>query len=162
MTVEEKEAKSFRNSASFGKRQEYIAVAEMLKRGFDVYMTLVDDQQIDCILRIGCVSPQYIDVQIKARSQSAKHPCLFANLQIQKPRDNYVFIFFSEKAGCYWVVPSTDLLKIAQKVNKVDGEVRYSIKFGTLLKDNSVKRYTQFEKYKDNFDLLKGNHAQKS
>jgi hypothetical protein len=30
-----------RSTASFGKRQEYIAVAELLRRGFDVYMTLV-------------------------------------------------------------------------------------------------------------------------
>jgi hypothetical protein len=34
----------YRSSASFGKRQEYIAVAELLRRGHDVYMTLVDDQ----------------------------------------------------------------------------------------------------------------------
>ena len=40
-----------RSTASFGKRQEYIAVAELLRRGFDVYMTLVDDQQIDCVVR---------------------------------------------------------------------------------------------------------------
>lgn len=44
---------NFRSSASFGKRQEYIAVAELLRRGRDVYMTLVDDQQIDCIIRQG-------------------------------------------------------------------------------------------------------------
>ena len=40
-----------RSSASFGKRQEYVAIAELLRRGLDVYMTLVDDQQIDCIIR---------------------------------------------------------------------------------------------------------------
>jgi len=40
-----------RSTASFGKRQEYIAVAELLRRNYDVYMTLVDDQQIDCIVR---------------------------------------------------------------------------------------------------------------
>lgn len=34
----------FRNTASFGKRREFIAMAELLKRGFDVYATLVDDQ----------------------------------------------------------------------------------------------------------------------
>ena len=42
---------NFRSSVSFGKRQEYIAVAELLQRGHDVYMTLVDDQQIDYIIR---------------------------------------------------------------------------------------------------------------
>ena len=58
--------RKFRNTASFGKRQEYIAIAELLKRGHDVYMTLVDDQQIDCIIRRG--DHDYIDLQIKARS----------------------------------------------------------------------------------------------
>src|SRR6266496_4782001 len=61
--------RSFRSSASFGKRQEYVAVAELLRRGFDVYMTLVDDQQIDCIIRQELNSQlRYVDIQIKARS----------------------------------------------------------------------------------------------
>jgi len=63
---------SFRSSGSFGKRQEYIAIAELLRRGYDVYMTLVDDQQIDCVVRVEVNShPVYIDVQIKARSADA-------------------------------------------------------------------------------------------
>ena len=36
----------FRDRASFGKRQEYVAIAELLKREYDVYMTLVDDRGI--------------------------------------------------------------------------------------------------------------------
>ncbi|HGJ64876.1 TPA: hypothetical protein ENS27_05730 [bacterium] len=58
---------SYRDTASFGKRQEYSVVAELLKRGFDVYMTLVYDQGIDCIIRLD--NMRYLDVQIKARSK---------------------------------------------------------------------------------------------
>src|ERR1700758_4110328 len=47
------EVPSFRSSASFGKRQEFAAIAELLKRNYDVYLTLVDDQQIDCMVRLG-------------------------------------------------------------------------------------------------------------
>jgi hypothetical protein len=62
---------SFRSGGSFGKRQEYIAVAELPRHGYDVYMTLVDDQQIDCVVRMEVDSHLvYIDVQIKARSLS--------------------------------------------------------------------------------------------
>ncbi len=61
---------SYRDSASFGKRQEYVVVAELLKRGFDVYMTLVDDQGIDCVISID--DQTYIDFQIKARANTAK------------------------------------------------------------------------------------------
>jgi len=58
----------FRDSASFGKRQEYTVIAELLRRGFDVYATLVDDQGIDCIIRLN--EKKYIDIQIKARSST--------------------------------------------------------------------------------------------
>jgi hypothetical protein len=71
---------SFRSSGSFGKRQEYIAVAELLRHGYDVYMTLVDDQQIDCVVRLEVdFHPVYIDVQIKARSADAKQAGTFAS-----------------------------------------------------------------------------------
>lgn len=60
---------SYRSRASFGKRQEYVAVAELLRRDFDVYMTLVDDPQIDCIIRQEVNGHlRYVDIQIKARS----------------------------------------------------------------------------------------------
>ena len=54
----------FRHSGSFGKRQEFGAIAELLRRGYDVYVTLVDDQGIDCIVRQG--PRRYFDVQIRA------------------------------------------------------------------------------------------------
>lgn len=55
-------AMPYRDRASFGKRQEYLVVAELLRRGFDVYMTLVDDQSIDCVLRLD--DKRYLDIQI--------------------------------------------------------------------------------------------------
>lgn len=59
---------NFRSSASFGKRQEFTAIAELLRRGLDVYMTLVDDLQIDCIIRQDDGERlRYLDIQIKAR-----------------------------------------------------------------------------------------------
>jgi hypothetical protein len=96
----------FRSSASFGKRQEYIAVAELLRRRFDVYMTLVDDLQIDCIIRLPGKPPSYIDIQIKARSKTAKNASTFAALEIREPRENFLFLFYSEACNTYWVMPS--------------------------------------------------------
>lgn len=59
----------YRDAASFGKRQEFVAIAELLRRGFDVYLTLVDDMQIDCVIRQDVKGePVYLDVQTKARS----------------------------------------------------------------------------------------------
>ena len=93
---------AFRNSASFGKRQEFAAIAELLKRNYDVYMTLVDDQQIDCIVRLDREpAPIYVALQIKARSKRAKNPGTFAAMEIRKPRPNFFFIFYSEAANEY-------------------------------------------------------------
>ena len=78
---------NYRSSAFFGKRQEYIAVAELLRRGYDVYMTLVDDQQIDCVIRQEKDGQlRYLDIQIKARSKECtpKNAGRFAALAIRR------------------------------------------------------------------------------
>ncbi len=117
---------NYRSSASFGKRQEFGAIAELLRRGFDVYMTLVDDQQIDCVVRQerdGAL--RYLDIQIKARSNVAKHRATFAAMEVRKPRPNFFFIFYAEVINTYWVIPSLQLLKLAN-VRK-SGRVRVGI-----------------------------------
>jgi hypothetical protein len=104
----------FRSSASFGKRQEFGAIAELLRRGYDVYVTLVDDQGIDCVVRQG--PDRYFDVQIKARSLNVakNNAAFFPQLKITEPRANYIFIFYAEAIGdrgTYWVIPSTQLVR---------------------------------------------------
>ena len=101
--------RSHRNTASFGKRQEYIAIAELLKRGYDVYMTLVDDQQIDCIVRHDTgVCVKYVELQIKARSKTAKYYAKFGGLK-HVERENYLLLLYAEKLDKYWVIPSCEL-----------------------------------------------------
>lgn len=104
----------FRHSASFGKRQEFGAIAELLRRGYDVYVTLVDDQGIDCIVRQG--PRHYFDVQVKARSADVteRNAGFFPQLKIPNPRRSYVFVFYAEgigDRGTYWVIPSTHLVR---------------------------------------------------
>jgi len=150
---------SHRSTASFGKRQEYIAVAELLRRGFDVYMTLVDDQQIDCVVRQeknGIL--RYLDVQIKARSVNAKHAATFAAMTVLDPRTNFWFIFFSEATHTYWMIPSLDLVKLAN-VNK-GGETqegknkgKFTIKLSSKTK-NGWKPRPKFHSYENAFQSL--------
>jgi len=147
----------FRNRASFGKRQEYIVIAEMLKRGFDVYIPLVDDQQIDCIIRRG--ANDYVDVQIKARSKD----CIpfdagrFAAMDIPNPRGNYSFIFYSEQAGCYWVFPSLKLVELASRNKKGANIGKYHINLtGHSEKKDQVYPNPKFEDYRNNFESLAG------
>lgn len=57
---------AFRHSAGFGKRMEYNIVGKMLMEGLDVYMPLVDDHGVDCVIKRE--DGVFIEVQIKARS----------------------------------------------------------------------------------------------
>ena len=83
----------YRDTTSFGKRQEYRVVAQLLRRGFDVYMTLVDDQGIDCVL---CLDERrYLDIQIKAGSSKAKQWNFFAAMSFPA-RPN---LYFSSGVG---------------------------------------------------------------
>ena len=154
---------SFRSSGSFGKRQEYIAVAELLRRGYDVYMTLVDDQQIDCVVRVEVNShPVYIDVQIKARSTGAKQAGTFAALTVRDPRPNFMFVFFSEGASAYWVMPSLDLVKEATRNKEGANAGKYSIVFTNMRKDGIPYPRPRFDAWRDNweaFDVMAANLA---
>lgn len=57
---------SFRHSAGFGKRMEYNLIGKMLMEGLDVYLPLVDDHGVDCVIKKE--DGTFIEVQIKARS----------------------------------------------------------------------------------------------
>jgi hypothetical protein len=103
---------SFRDTASFGKRQEYSVVAELLKLGFDVYMTLVDDQGIDCVVRLD--ANHYADVQIKARSKEALQWSTFAAMNFES-RPNLFFIFYTEKNETFWTIPSEELVRLCHQ-----------------------------------------------
>jgi hypothetical protein len=146
---------SFRSSGSFGKRQEYIAVAELLRHGYDVYMTLVDDQQIDCVVRVEVGShPVYIDVQIKARSAGAKQPGTFAALNVRDPRPNFMFVFYSEGAEAYWVMPSLDLVKEATCNKEGVNAGKYTIVFTNTRKDGRPYPRPRFDPWQDNWDAF--------
>jgi hypothetical protein len=149
-----------RNTASFGKRQEYIAVAQLLQRGFDVYMTLVDDQQIDCVVRQEKDARlRYLDVQIKARSKEAKHPGTFAALVIRKPRPGYWFIFHSEAINTYWIMTAEEVVANST-VNKggKDGagknKGKRTIVFVIKTKRDGVKAHPKFRDYENAFHRL--------
>lgn len=149
--------RSYRDTASFGKRQEYVVIAELLRRGFDVYQTLVDDQGIDCVIRREKDGKlEYLEIQIKARSKDCnpKNAGRFASLDIPKPRPNYFFIFYSEQVNAYWVVPSEDLVLKACQNKAGQNQGRYSINFCNIRADGTVVTRPGFDCYKNRFALL--------
>lgn len=152
---------SYRDSASFGKRQEYSAVAELLKRGFDVYMTLVDDQGIDCIVRLD--SDRYVDIQIKARSRTAKNWNLFAAMTFE-PRENLFFIFYTEANETYWTIPSLELINLCSqnKDGKNKGKRTMSVPMSSETDEaKRTAKAKKFDRYKNEngFELLRAFRA---
>jgi len=142
---------TYRNTASFGKRQEYSVVAELLRHGFDVYMTLVDDQGIDCVVRLDAT--RYVDIQIKARSKDAKQWSTFAAMDFE-PRANLFFIFYTEKNESFWTIPSLDLSGLCHRNASGRNAGRRTL---VLPKTPDGEKAKRFAKYtgNDGFGLLR-------
>ncbi len=79
-------------------------------------MTLVDDQQIDCVIRREEGGERrYLDIQIKARSKEAKNTGVFSAMEVRKARPDFYFIYYDERTNTYWIMPSLELVKLANR-----------------------------------------------
>ena len=143
--------KTFRHSAGFGKRIEYWVIGMMLKEGLDVYVPLVDDDAIDAVIRR--TDGSFVTVQIKARSKDviAGDAALFAAIPHQL-RENYWFVFYSERMGLIWIMSSEEFIKesVQNKTGKNAG--KRSIWFNGKKRDKVTGQAVeycrkQFEKY---------------
>lgn len=114
---------SFRHSAGFGKRMEYYLVGQMLMEDLDVYMPLVDDHGVDCVIKRA--DGTFIEVQIKARSSEVTDgdAALFSAITHEKT-DNFYFVFYSERLKKMWIMSSEEFLKecVTNKTGKNAGK----------------------------------------
>ncbi len=129
----------FRHSAGFGKRMEYWITGRMLKEGLDVYVPLVDDDAIDAVIRREDGS--FITAQIKARSKNVipGDAALFAAIP-HELRDNYWFVFYSERMDMTWIMTSEEFIKesVQNKTGKNKGKC--SIWFNGRKTDRKTKK----------------------
>jgi hypothetical protein len=149
----------FRHSAGFGKRMEFWIIGQMLKQGLDVYVPLVDDNAIDAVIRRADGS--FVEIQIKARSKDVVlgDAALFAAIT-HKIRENYFFLFYSERLEKMWLMTSDEFVKesVQNKTGKNAG-VR-SIWFNGKRRDKQTGElleymYPRFERYIiNNFDRI--------
>src|SRR5260221_9622344 len=100
---------------------------------------IVYDNKFDCIASLELNPPIYVDIQIKARSATAKNPGTFDAMEIRKPRPNFYFIFYSEAAHAYWVMPSLDIVKRATRKKTGKAAGRYCLVFTNTLVSGEVK-----------------------
>jgi hypothetical protein len=153
-------AMAFRHKAGFGKRIEYWIIGRMLKEGLDVYVPLVDDDAIDAVVRREDGS--FITVQIKARSSDVVEgdAALFAGIT-HEIRDDYWFVFYSERMDTMWILSSNEFIDKAYLNNNGTNKGKRSIWFNNKRRDKEtgiIVEYCkpQFEKYIANdFQKLK-------
>lgn len=142
---------SFRDSASFGKRMEYQIIGQMLMEGLDVYVPLVDDHGVDCVIKKN--DGTFTEVQIKARSKKVNpgDGALFAAITHEKTPDFY-FVFYSERLNHMWILSSEEFLNecVTNKTGRYKGT--RSIWFNGTKTDKKTGKKTEyckerFEKY---------------
>lgn len=143
--------RSFRHSAGFGKRMEYNLVGKMLMEDLDVYMPLVDDHGVDCVIKKA--DGTFIEVQIKARSNEVEdgNGALFSAIK-HGLTENFYFVFYSERLDLMWILSSEEFLKECRTNNTGKNKGKRSIQFNGNRKDKKTgekKEYCkpQFEQY---------------
>lgn len=141
----------FRHSAGFGKRIEYWIIGRMLKEGLDVYVPLVDDDAIDAVVKR--IDDSFITVQIKARSRDVIEgdAALFAAIP-HELRDNYYFVFYSERMDTTWIMTSQEFILEAVQNKTGKNKGKRSIWFNGTKTDKATGKKIeyckeQFEKY---------------
>jgi hypothetical protein len=89
---------------------EYWIIGRMLKEGLDVYVPLVDDNAVDAVVRR--TDGSFASVQIKARSNDVKlgSAGLFAAIPHEELRENYWFVFYSERMNMMWIMTSAEFI----------------------------------------------------
>ncbi len=119
--------------------------------GLDVYLPLVDDHGVDCVIKKD--NGTFIEVQIKARSKEVTDgdAALFAAITHNKT-ENFFFVFYSERLDTMWILSSEEFIKecVTNKTGKNAG--KHSIWFNGNRRDKKTgekKEYCkdQFKQY---------------
>ena len=134
---------SFRQVAGFGKRMEYNLIGKMLKEGLDVYLPVVDDHGVDCVIKRD--DGTYIEIQIKARSNDVAfgNAALFSAIT-HELTPNYYFVFFSERLNSMWILSSEDFLSECNTNQTGRNAGKHSILFNGKQTNRKTKQSTEF------------------
>jgi hypothetical protein len=131
------------SSGTKGKRGELIVIGELLTRGLQVYLPVVDSG-IDCVVDIG--GGNYREVQIKYRENT---PTFLA--RTFKPRDNFFVVCWLNDHGAndFWTIPSRVFYESGKQI-KVKGRDYIQLLIG---REGSTN-YNKLADYHHNFGKL--------
>jgi len=125
-----------------GKQGELAVMGELVRRGFDLFLPVIDIYGIDCIMR---TPTGYKEIQIKTRE---KAKTLLFDVKNFTPRDNLFIICFDLKEPKnFWIFPSKVFMEHAYHLKK------YGRRRLILGNEHSKKRRELFH-YLNNFYLL--------
>ncbi len=86
---------------TLGKIFEHQIITKLLKNGFEVFLPIVDDRGVDCIIKNN--KGNFIEIQIKGRRKDSRN---IFNIKPFKPRNNYFFIFIDKDEETF-IIPSS-------------------------------------------------------
>ena len=141
---------SFKDKASYGKRIEYMIISQMLMEGMDVYIPLVDDHGVDCVVKKE--DGTFVEVQIKATSKNSNvEYCAMFSAIWHELTPNYYFIFYSESLNTKWLLSSEEFVKLSSKSTKGKNAGQRSIQFNGYRTDKATGIKVPYcsDKYKD-------------
>jgi len=132
------------DSQTKGKMGELAVLAEILKRGFQVYQPMVDTG-IDCLVDVG--EGNYKEIQIKSRQDSA----VFTIRKFTPSDHFFVICSVNSKQGDYlWVFPSKVFHENATPSKDKRGREHLQLRIGIEGSDS----FERFREYRDNFQKL--------
>jgi hypothetical protein len=118
-----------------GKSVEHGLISELLKRGLDVYLPVVDTHGIDILVRSR--SGKTAEVQVKSRVDTGQQGRYFAVGEVKSRQEGSFFVCLCMitddlKPDEYWIIPWDVYSGIAQ-FNK--GTNKYRLTIGRILKN---------------------------
>jgi len=114
---------------------EYWIGGRMLKENLDVYLPLVDDDAIDAIIKRP--DGTFASVQIKARSKDVGFgaAALFAGIPHVQVREDYWFVFYSERIDATWIMTSKEFFENATRLKHGANAGKFTIWFNGRRQD---------------------------
>ena len=138
--------KSFRSLASFGKRIEYWVVGRMLKEGLDVYLPLVDDDAVDALVRRPDGSTALVQIKARSRGVVPKTAALFAAIDHPTERQDYWFVFYSERMDVMWIMTSREFIESSYENRKGKNAGKRTISFHGRHRDKVTGQHVEYTK----------------
>lgn len=133
-----------KSSKALGKYGESKVLSELFKRNFDVYRPMTDTVGIDLVVRTK--NGRFNEIQVKTREPRTSDKGEIFESHIFEPRDNYFLIYHLKDSEDFWVLPSKVFVEKATHIHA-------SKKLRVWM---NPKRLRELEKYKNNFEQLRG------